>query len=185
MRRELLLLLFFCSSLALATSTQLKLYRPFGAVTEQVRPVIKKKMLGHCFAQSRLIVREEAWRCQAEGVTYDPCFVRASGPQVMALCPQSPWVGDSVLVVVKKPLKNEHHVPLDMSSAFPWAVELVNGDYCRAIDSSQTVDGLPVRYQCNDQHVLVGHLQRCQPVWRILEKTSQGIATMALKKAWF
>lgn len=34
-------------------------------------------MSGQCYEQSHIIIREDAWRCQAEGQLFDPCFVKA------------------------------------------------------------------------------------------------------------
>ncbi|MDI1351466.1 MAG: hypothetical protein PSV35_01650, partial [bacterium] len=77
MQRVLLMLLCLYSLAASAGDTVLKLYRPYGEAIEQIVPVIKTKISGQCDAQSRLIVREDAWRCQAQGRIFDPCFVKA------------------------------------------------------------------------------------------------------------
>lgn len=184
-QRVLLLLLCFYSFLANAGDTVLKLYRPFGDVSEQVSPVITHKLTGQCMTQSQLIVREDAWRCQAEGKIFDPCFVRTGGKKMEAVCPQSPWDADSVLIAVTMPLNNDYHTSLDMSRAYPWGIELSNGEHCQAIDPVEQFDSMPVRYRCSNQNVLLGYLQRCKPVWSMLEKTPQGVVTMELRKAWF
>lgn len=180
-QRVLFILLFCCSFLAAAEDTALKLYRPYGDTTA----VIKKTLAGRCLSQSKLILREDAWRCEADGITYDPCFVKAGANRTEALCPQSPWVGDSVQIKVEHPLNNEQNQTLDMSSAYPWAIELSNGERCMAIDSTKTYDEMPVRYRCTNENLLVGYLQRCKNVWSMLEKTPQGIETVELTKAWF
>lgn len=185
LQRVLLASLCFCSFLASASDTVLKLYRPFGEVFDQAPPIVKKKLSGQCYEQSRIIIREDAWRCQAEGQLFDPCFVKAGGKKLEVVCPQSPWVGDSVQINVTVPLDNENHKTLDMSRAFPWAIELVNGEYCLAINSNEQYDSMPVRYRCNNQNVLIGHLQRCKTVWSMLEKTPQGVKTVELHRAWF
>lgn len=187
LQRVILASLCFCSFLASASAsdTILKLYRPFGEVFDQAPPIVKKKLSGQCYEQSRVIIREDAWRCQAEGQLFDPCFVKAGGKKLEVVCPQSPWVGDSIQINVTVPLDNENHKTLDMSRAFPWAIELVNGEYCLAINSNEQYDSMPVRYRCNNQNVLIGHLQRCKTVWSMLEKTPQGVKTVELHRAWF
>lgn len=185
MQRVLLVLLSFCSFFATAGDTVLKLYRPFGEVTDQISPVVKHKLTGECVGQSQLILREDAWRCHAEGKIFDPCFVKLASNQMQALCPQSPWIGDSVEINVSVPLNNQNHSTLDMSRVFPWAIELVNGEHCQAIDSKDVYDAMPVRYSCSNQNVLVGYLQRCKSVWSMLEKTPDGVVTVDLSKAWF
>ncbi|MDP3269506.1 MAG: hypothetical protein Q8M40_10750 [Legionella sp.] len=185
MQRVLLILLYFLSLEAIAGDTELRLYRPYGEVSEQSVPVVLSKIKGQCDSQSRLMVREDAWRCEANGVTYDPCFVKTGGSQIEAICPQSPWSGDSISISVNLPFNNEHHKPLDMSRTFPWAVELTNGEQCKAVDTDEVFDSMPVRYRCNSKNLLVGHLQRCKSVWSMLEKTPEGVITVELNKAWF
>ena len=78
--------LFFCSLGAAADDTVLKLFRPYGDITNQVVPQVKKTLMGECYSQSQLIEREDAWRCLAGGKTYDPCFVKAGPNRTEALC---------------------------------------------------------------------------------------------------
>jgi hypothetical protein len=185
MRVIIFFTLCFCSFTLFSDDTILKYYRPFGETKEQISPFIKSRLKGECSGQSHLIIREDAWRCQAEGKTFDPCFVNSANNKKIAVCPQSPWVGDSVAIAVSIPLNNDHHLSLDMSRTFPWAVELMNGEYCQAIDSTESYDSMPVRYRCSHHNVLIGYLQRCKTKWSILEKTPEGVFTVELKKAWF
>ena len=186
MTQRVLFILLFCSSFfAGADDTVLKLYRPYGDAIGQTAPAVKKTVSGHCLSQSRLIIREDAWRCEVEGKTYDPCFVKAGEKRTEALCPQSPWVGDSVQIKVPTPLNNEQNKSLDMSRTYPWAVELSNGERCMAMDTTQLFDQMPIRYRCTNKNHLFGHLQRCKNVWSMLEKTADGVVTVELVKAWF
>lgn len=185
MQRVLFVLLFCGSFLAQADDTVLKLYRPYGDSIGQAAPIVKKTLPGQCVSQSRLILREDAWRCEAQGQIYDPCFVKAGANRTEALCPQSPWVGDSVQITVSTPLDNEKNVALDMSKAYPWAIELANGVRCMAIDTTEVFDQMPVRYQCTNKNRLMGYLQRCRNVWSMLAKTPEGVETVELVKAWF
>lgn len=185
MKRVLKGMLFFCSFAALADDTVLKLYRPYGEATEQSHPVIKKKLIGHCDAQSQLILREDAWRCQAEGSVYDPCFAKIGASSKEVICPQSPWIGDSTAITVTKPLNNAQHSTLDMSTAYPWAIELSNGARCQAVETTDFFDNMPIRYQCANEAVLIGFLQRCKTVWSMLKKNNTGVETVDFKKVWF
>lgn len=185
LQKVLYLFLFFCSFEVAANDTILKLYRPYGDVENQAVPQVKNTFRGECYSQSRLIVREDAWRCRANGKTYDPCFVKSGPNRTEAVCPQSPWVGDSVKIMVKQPLNNEQNKTLDMSRTYPWAVELTNGERCQAINPGKIYDKMPVRYKCGNKNYLVGHLQRCKTVWSTLEKTPAGVVTVELSKAWF
>lgn len=185
LQRVLLILCCLSAFSAMADDTVLKLYRPFGDVVDQAALVVKQRQPGDCYAQSQLIVREDAWRCRVGGKTYDPCFAKAGTKGAEILCPESPWVGDSVQVELNGVLNNDQHTSLDMSRTYPWAVELVNGERCQAVESSVVFDGMPVRYRCSGQNVLVGYLQRCKAAWSMLEKTPTGVASVQLRRAWF
>lgn len=185
LQRVLLFLIYFCSFLANAGDTVLKLYRPYGEVRDQAPLTIKTKLVGQCTVPSRLITREDAWRCQAEGKVYDPCFVKLGVKNTEVICPQSPWVGDSVHISVNTPLVNQQQQSLDMSTTFPWAVELMNGERCQAVDEGTTFDQMPIRYRCSQNNVLIGYLQRCRAEWSMLEKTADGVKTVSFSRAWF
>ena len=185
MQRVLLIVHLFYSFFATAGDTVLKLYRPYGDVVEQSPAVAKMHLAGECFTQSQLIKREDAWRCQAQGAYYDPCFVKIGGKKTTVLCPQSPWIGDSVEITLSAPLNNEHHATLDMSRAWPWAIELASGEQCQAIEPNETYDSMPIRYRCGSEHVLIGYLQRCKSVWSMLEKRADGVKSVDFRRVWF
>lgn len=165
-----------------AEDTDLKLYRPFD---DAMSLIIKEKIKGQCWQQSQRIKREDAWRCVAETQIYDPCFIKEYGSQKEAVCPKSPWLKDSVQIKLDKPVDNSAHLSLDMSEAFPWAMELATGEKCQAVDEGEVYDGLQVHYLCDNQTVLVGRVQRCNPQWSILHRTTNGVQTATISKAWF
>ncbi|MBA3536217.1 MAG: hypothetical protein H0T84_06370 [Tatlockia sp.] len=169
----------FC---VLAEDTELKFYRPF---VNENQLVIKKTSSGECWHQSQRIKREDAWRCIAEGRVFDPCFIKPHGPRKEAICPDSPWTTSAVLINLSAPADNGHHIALDMSETYPWAVELTSGEKCQAVDEGQVYDGLQVHYQCNSPTFLIGRVQRCDAKWSILQRTATGISTVGLSKAWF
>lgn len=187
LRRVFLVTLSFLMShpCSAAADTVLKLYRPFGEVINQVAPVVKAVLSGDCLAQSSLILREDAWRCEAGGRVYDPCFAAMAAKQVSVKCLQSPWSEEAVQINLSHPLDNKNHVALDMSQAFPWGIELLNGEYCIAVQPTQFYDSMPIRYHCATEHYLMGYIQRCSPVWSMLEKTPKGVVSRKFKKAWF
>lgn len=184
-QRVLFLSLFLWSFSSIADDTVLKLYRPYGEATEQLIPRVMQTISGQCTSQSQLIVREDAWRCEANGKVYDPCFVKAGENRKEALCLQSPWEANGVQLLSNTSLNNEENATLDMSQTYPWGLELTNGERCLAIHSNEFYDAMPIRYRCTNDNVLVGHLQRCKSAWSMLEKTSQGVVTVEVAKAWF
>jgi len=168
-----------------AEETQLEFYRPFGNESEY-QLVVGRHMVGECSQQSLHIKREDAWRCQAEGKTYDPCFMKEYGDHKAVICPQSPWNTTSVQIDLPRAADNSQHESLDMSQTYPWAVELDSGEKCQAIDEGRVFDGMPIHYQCDSQTVLLGHLQRCKTQWSILKQDVRGqINRVLIEKAWF
>lgn len=175
---------FFVSMSLQAADTELKLFRPFD--NPQVSLIVRERHEGQCWQQSGHIKREDAWRCMADGKTYDPCFIQQYGSHKQALCPESPWNTSSVQLELPAAVDNTSHVPLDMSQAYPWGIELESGEKCLAIDDGKLFDGLPVRYECDNQTVIFGHMQRCKTQWSILQRNGIGmVATAIINKAWF
>jgi hypothetical protein len=182
-QRVLLIVLIFSSFLVSADDTVLKLYRPFG--DGQSSPKIIKHVPGRCDRQSHLILREDAWRCEAEGRTFDPCFAKVGTKNTSVLCPSSPWSMENTQINVSAPLDNEDHLALDMSRTFPWGIELANGNRCLAVEATEYYDSMPIRYHCSSNVDLLGTIQRCNPVWSTLKKNADEITTVKLSKAWF
>ncbi len=186
MKREVVLFFVILWSMAVfAEDTELNLYRPTTDVTEHLPIEIVAKKSGECFQQSQLIKREDAWRCVAEGNVYDPCFANPAGPSLDAICAEMPWSNKGIQISVATPLENKRHESLDMSRTFPWAMELANGEKCQAIDTTAQYDGLPVRYQCDRNSELIGHVQRCESQWKMLQHAANGVDTVRITRAWF
>ncbi len=186
MKREVVLFFaIFGTMPAVAGDTELSLYRPLTETDTHpaVERVIKKN--GQCLTQSERIKREDAWHCEAEGIVYDPCFVAPYGSHLEAICPESPWSHQGVQISVASPLDNSNHQTLDMSRTYPWAIELTNGEKCEAVVTTKEYDGLPVRYRCEKQSELIGHVQRCNSTWKILQHAANGVDTVEIAKAWF
>lgn len=184
MNRAAYFLSIFIANSLFATNTELKLYRPF-TNEGPVIPHVIKRVNGACKSQSELILREDAWKCEAEGHTFDPCFVKAGPNRTQAICPHSPWAADSIEINTVNSLDNSNYKTLDMSRTYPWAVELEEGIQCLAYQSERQFDNMPIRYRCGNQTYLIGHLQRCANPWSIMQKTKEGIASTRIKQAWF
>ena len=178
-------LLILWSTLLFAEDTELSFYRPMTVTSKQPSVEITSKTSGECWQQSQRIKREDAWRCIAQGKTYDPCFVKPFGSHLDAICPESPWATRAIQIDVSSPLDNSHHVILDMSQAFPWAIVLANGDKCYSIESTELYDDLPVRYRCDKNKQLIGNIQRCNTTWKMLQRNAEGVSTVDIARAWF
>lgn len=178
MLRSLFYFLLMCPLLGYAQPTELNFYRP--AINHNLVSI-----KGNCLQQSERVKREDAWRCVAEGKTYDPCLAKTAGIQSQVICPLSPWGSKGIEISVQQPLNYQDHQPLDMSRGFPWAVELVNGERCMAVDPGKMVEELPLRYQCDHGVVLLGTISRCTPTWKITRRSGNEISEGVISRVWF
>ncbi len=181
MQRIMILIIFNIFSFCLhAEDTELKLYRPF----EQAALITKETILGNCKVVSQLIRREDAWRCEAAGKIYDPCFIKFNAP-TQALCPQSPWSDVSIKIIMRTSTDNSQQPSLNMAETSPWAIELKSGEKCQAVEGKESFDGLAINYRCDNQSYLLGTIQRCETMWTILQKSPQQVHSVSIAKAWF
>lgn len=186
LRTGLLIILMALTGLGCAAQTRLRLYRPFSANKDQDVVSVTQTHKGWCWEQSQVDKRKDAWRCVIKNKVYDPCFVKSYGDKQQAVCPVSPWNGQAILIQLESNLSTVPTESLDMSRHYPWAIELSNGTRCQAIvDSKLRYDGMPVRYRCQDQSVLFGHLQRCKAIWRVMQKQDKEVTTAEIKRVWF
>jgi hypothetical protein len=182
----ILLALYLFSQMGIGQETQVKLYRPFSPSPYQATLSANQTTKGVCWEQSHVDKREGAWRCKVGTSILDPCFVKSFGDKKQALCPQSPWSGQAVKVLVEHDLKDVSFVKLDMSKNYPWAMELTNGTKCQKIaDANQQFDGLPIHYLCDDNTILFGRIQRCKEPWSVLQKSHEDVLSVEIQRVWF
>ncbi|KTD46089.1 hypothetical protein Lqui_2579 [Legionella quinlivanii] len=171
---------------AVAKDTELEFYHPFEGVEGLPVASIESSYTGECVQQSQRIKREDAWRCVAGGQTYDPCFIKPYGKKTQAFCPESPWSTQSVEIKLRHAAMDLAQASLDLSRTYPWVVELSTGEKCKAVDEGEMFDGLPIHYRCENQSILMGHLQRCKAEWSMLKREPNGqVDTVLISKAWF
>lgn len=174
------------SGFSFASETDVRLYRPFSESEGQATVQVAQKLKGWCWQQSKVDKRLDAFRCAIKDKVFDPCFVKIYGDKKQAVCPTSPWNGQAVLIELDNSLQMSQEDELDMSRHYPWGIELTDGSHCQAIiDEQPLFDNMPVRYQCNGNGVLLGHLQRCKGMWQMLHKDSSGVSTIDIKRVWF
>lgn len=177
------LFIFILFSLkAYSYETMLKLYRPFHHFSQSNHI---KTLKGDCLQQSKLAKREDAFRCQVDDAVYDPCFANVYRDPHGLYCPETPWNAAATQITSETQLDNSAYSPVDMSRGFPWGLVLEDGTHCIAIESEESIDQQAVKYQCEDKRVLIGHIQRCKPIWSILAKGDGVIKTENIQVAWF
>lgn len=178
------LLVGFVTSI-FAQETELHYYRPFIVSSKQSSLRIASEQEGTCLQQSQLILREDAWRCVAQGQIYDPCFKKPFSKHQEVLCVENPWSLEAIKVKLPAVINNKLHQRLDVSTALPWALELTDGEKCYAAMSVERYDGLEAHYICNDKSMLYGDLHRCSNLWTVLKKEHVGLSMVNIAKAWF
>lgn len=176
-----------------STSTDVRLYRPFEKnVVGQVTPVMSEISTGTCSQYSQRDHRSDAWQCQVGERVLDPCFIKIYVKPTQAICPVSPWQTQAVTVDIRAqqlPQNNHHQENLDMSTDDPWAIDLMDGTHCMMVsDSNLSAQGQPVKYSCDNQGFLLGHIQRCELIWKMLflpSYQSDVLNTVEIATAWY
>lgn len=168
--------------MAQTTFTDPVLYTAFSHSPYQTALQVTDVYFGECTSQSKADKRKDAWRCQANGQTFDPCFQHPFVNRNQLICPLSPWQSAAVKITTHQELDDSQHAELDMSRNNPWAMELKDGTRC-IINTS--TDSSSHKYHCGDQDYLVGNIYRCKGSWEIYRKSGESFEVAEVKRAWF
>jgi eukaryotic-like serine/threonine-protein kinase len=135
-------------------STQVIEFHPAGVPTQELS--------GSCWSVSDVLNRDDAWRCTAGDIIYDPCF-SIPGDSQAVVCYSTPLdesTGFKLDLTDPLPARG---TPLSFKSA--WVVELADGTKCVFMTGATTVfEGERVNYSCSDGGYILGELQEGQ-VW--------------------
>lgn len=170
-------------AIAVATEpTHIQIYQPFTLIpTETIK--------GECIRHSQRDHRSDAWQCQSGSRTLDPCFIKKNINTHSAICPYSPWQTQSVAVEWTTDKIYSPEETLDVSSQDPWAIDLKDGTHCVKLQQSfLSADNQKLRYSCDNHGFLLGHIQRCELIWRMLflpSRTSTHMDMVELGNVWF
>jgi hypothetical protein len=118
--------------------TQVKILTPWRSLGDVISPGIKvsQKTKGICSSASLVNPRPDAWRCNIENETLDPCFSNASGHSVA--CIKSPWDKTAVLITLMLPLPINKVNSENYLEQTPWGIELDNNLRCVSNHGSKT-----------------------------------------------
>lgn len=120
---------------------------------------------GSCIGGSNIVAAENAYRCSADNVVYDPCFVATNNSAVV--CGVDPALGASGFVLQ---LTQALPVVTLEGRTFPgaWLFQLANGAICRYNEGqSITVDGQRIQYVCSDLTQLLGEIDTSASPWTV------------------
>lgn len=154
---------------------------------------------GACtFGSSIAYSRPDAWGCTTDGGVLDPCFENpfvATDEATEVACLDTPWSTDVVMLTLTAPLAREMEEPDDAMSGtvdtavdtadeliqpwdLPWALELANGDRCSLMHGTLIfMAGQVVHYGCEQGGLILGEMDRGQPVWAVTYLAEGDIAT--------
>lgn len=173
-----------------AERTRIKMLTPFGPSGLSSGLEVARQLSGNCFARSASsAARPDAWRCSAANAILDPCYQRIMGDEKQLACPvDGPWSGKVVLLTLTQPLPEDSHKEASRDSTLPWALELAGGQHCSLFTGATApVAGMRINYGCPGGFIVVGDINRSQPVWRVFlqaEKSSV-LEEVDVVVAWF
>lgn len=163
--------------------TDRRLYQPFANSPLQAPLQVQQRLAGHCARQSQVSIRENAWQCQVNDQTFDPCFQNPYQDPSTLICPLSPWSEYATVISIHQRLIPTRSADqLDISKALPWALELDDGTRCLRKAASQRGTH---SYYCQAQQFITGKIFRCKAKWQVFKKSDQQIDTSQVIRAWF
>lgn len=178
------------------TRTDTRYFLPFGGDGLNPALTVTETVSGACTAESLALPhRPDAWDCIDDGdQIYDPCIENPfTGPDqpVELVCAGAPFANEVVLLTVDDPLPRDKEGPPgeDIFGPWdlPWALELANGDRCVLYHSASAVlAGETVHYSCADGGLILGEVDRGQPVWTVnyLAADAVGSSLVDVTAAW-
>lgn len=170
--------------------TRIKMLTPFGPAGLSVGMAVTERVNGRCFARSAAsATRPDAWRCSAGNAIMDPCYQRIMGDEKQLACPVGgPWPANVVLLTLTEGLPNDAYKETRRDATLPWALELVNGQRCSLFTGATApVAGMRINYGCPGGFLVVGDIDRSQPLWRVFFQGEKSIALeqVDVAVAWF
>jgi hypothetical protein len=175
------------------TETQISVFAPYSSrglsPTLTVTETFEGASCQESFASRS---RPDAWRCfTADSLIYDPCFADFGLAEQVA-CPGLNVASGEVMVLnLSAPLEVDLSAQstFDVDSAAPWLLELEDGRRCfLASGATGGIAAMHVAYECDiDSSLLVGGIERDEPVWRIfnLKINAYTLEYARIARAWF
>jgi hypothetical protein len=145
-------------------------------------------------------VGDQAARCSAGHYIYDPCWAEADGPfGPSVLCLFWPWEHTVERLLTETEVATDPPES-DAPGVSPWAVELADGQRCRAhtgahssLDPARGDEADVVDYYCDDKNLglsLLRGFDTTSPVWtaraaRYVDDQYERAEPQRIATAWF
>ncbi len=156
---------------AATAKTRVVKYTPFtsdGAIKSRIKTVVRS---GSCRLDSRLALRDDAWRCRTGRVRRDPCF---DNPVIEdeVVCVKAPWSRRAA--VIDAPLDDSDRAY--KTSSRPWALRVGKRRCLFKPGSRRKVHGRRLTYTCGRRGpFLFGSPSHRKRTWTIrVAKTRRG-----------
>jgi hypothetical protein len=166
-----LVVLALVAAPAATAKTRVVKYTPFardGAIKSRIKTVTRA---GSCRLDSRLALRDDAWRCRTGKTRRDPCF---DNPVVEdeVVCVKAPWSRRAV--VIDAPLDDSDRAY--KTSSRPWALRVGKRRCLYTPGSKRKVHGRRLTYRCGRRGpFLFGSPSHRKRTWTIrLAKNRRG-----------
>ncbi|MFN8490003.1 MAG: WG repeat-containing protein [Caldilineaceae bacterium] len=119
---------------------------------------------GACTGNSELLALPNAWRCEAEGDTFDPCLTGDDGETVVcAPSPAEKYPG--FRLILEKPLP-EVNVTAKPPSEL-WQIQTADANVCTVASRTDlVVNNKPVTFICTDHTVILGAIDQANALWQ-------------------
>jgi hypothetical protein len=177
------------AQIAPLSSTAVKLITPFQNGSLGAGFAVTSRGSGQCFATSvASAARPDAWRCMIGNAIHDPCFQNIMGDPNQLACPEAPWGANVTLLTLTSQLPTEQRKEMALKDALPWALELANGQHCTLFTGATApIAGMRINYGCPGGFIVVGDIDRSEPVWRAFSQgeKSSSLDLSDIAVAWY
>jgi hypothetical protein len=174
--------------------TQVKILTPWGYPGNTISSEIKitQRIKGICTGASLVNPRPDAWRCNIENETLDPCFSNSANNTVA--CVKSPWDKAAVLITLMLPLPTDKSNSENYLEQTPWGIELENNLRCvnHHGKKAPTLAGMEINSICFNQSSEITKVKFLDsfnqeaPNWQVFIKQEDlFLERMPIKTAWY
>lgn len=172
-----------------SSSTQIKLFTPYGPGGLSKALSISETVTGNCFAESAAdSSRGDAWRCSAGNAIQDPCFANIMAGGKTLACARSPWDAKITVMNLETPPDSSKRKEVSRTQTPPWALELANGDHCALFTGATApIAGMRINYGCPGGGEVVGDIDRSQSTWRVFyqKEGAPSLDQIDVTVAWY
>jgi hypothetical protein len=110
------------------------------------------------------------------------------GDSKVLACAREPWSANVTLLTLTASLPQAESGKAVIQGTLPWAIELANGRHCTLMTGATApIAGMRINYGCPDGAIVVGDIDRSQPMWRVFAQgeKSTALELVDIAVAWY